>query len=332
MNTRLAGLGVIAASFLIGAASLTPLAAYASSLIELENGDGPGEGLNDSTLFEPEGGNPGITLGEARMRAVEFAASLWSSNLDSDVPIRVLVRFDPLGGTSSGALLGLGGSDSVFRDFAGAPRTGVWYPSALADALAGIDLDPTAPDVELVINVDVDGFALGTSRFYYGFDAHPSPGDVDLVQVVLHELSHGLGFNTVLDLSTGSKLFGFDDVFMLHLERHGATPPDLASMTDAERRAAFEAGSDLHWTGPSAVLVGSALTAGIDPSGHIQMYAPSPLEPGASVTHFSTALAPDNILEPFYLNTTVDFELVLGLFADLGWTTSAVCSDLPLGQ
>lgn len=309
-----------------------PLPAGASSTILLVNGDGPDEGLNDPTPFDPEGGNPALTLGNARARAVEFAAGLWSSNLSSEVPIRVLVSFNPMGGTDVAAILGIGGPESVFRDFAGTPLPGVWYPSALADSLAGFDLDPSAVDATLVINSDVDGTAMGSSRFYYGFDDAPPPGDIDLVKVALHELAHGFGFTTFLDLTTGGKLFGFDDAFMLHLEQHGASPADFPSMTDVERTVAFEAGPDLHWTGPSTVSAASGLLAGTDASGHVEMYGPSPLEPGASLSHFATTLDPDNVMEPSYVTTEVDFVLLVSLFEDLGWSTSSVCTDLPLGQ
>jgi len=300
----------------------------AASTFVLISVDGPGEGLNDPTPVSPSGGNPGITLGEARLRAVEFAAATWANLLGSDVPIRVEVRFDSMGGTESSASLGLGGAGSVFRDFAGAPRPSTWYPSAIADLLAGTDLDPSGPDVVLTFNSDTDGdVVLGTSHFYYGFDASPPTGDVDFVSIALHELAHGLGLQTFLDLDTGGKLLGFDDAYMLHLELHGATPPDFPSMSDAQRLQAFTAGALVHWTGPSADAAGVSLTAGVDPSGHLEMYAPDPPLPRSSLEHLDDTVAPDELMEPAYLGPSVRLELTRSLLEDVGWGAAGLCID-----
>lgn len=292
------------------------------------NLDGPGEGLNDPSSVSPSGGNPGTTLGEARLEAVELAAAVWAQVLTSDVPIRVGVRFDPLGGSETSGALGLGGTASVFRDFAGAPRPATWYPSALADRLAGVDLEPTDVDVTLTFNSDTDGDTfLGTSHFYYGFDAAPPEGDVDFVSVALHELAHGLGFITFVDLATGEKLLGYDDAFLLFLENHGASPPDFPSMTDAQRLAAYTAGTALHWRGASAVAAGTGLTGGVGAGGHLEMYSPDPTEALQSLVHLSAAIAPDELVEPFYTGPSTRLELTRALFDDLGWGGAGQCVD-----
>lgn len=291
------------------------------------NGDDPGEGLNDPTALVPAGGNPASTVGEARQRAVSYAAALLGASLESEVPIRVNVRFDSLGGDETSAALGTGGAVAAYRDFAGAPVAGTWYPSALADKLAGEDLGGAAmPDVDVVLNADVDGgVALGSSRFYYGFDARPEPGDIDLVAVAVHEMSHGLGMTTFIDRSTGSKLNGFDDAFMRFLEHAGASPADFPSMDDGQRLAAITGGDAVHWVGSAATALAGGLTSGVAADGHLQMYAPDPAS-GSSLDHFSTTLAPDHFLEPFYVTPEVELGLVLGVFEDLGWGVSPACT------
>ena len=311
---------------LVGAGPL-----FAGTTVLLVNLDDPGEGLNDPAAVAPVGGNTGTTLGEARKYAVEFAAAVWAEQLESPVPMRIGVSFDPLGGTSTAATLGLGSAGLLYRDFTGAPYPATWYVAALAEKHAGIELGGTEPDLEVVFNSDVDGdLVLGPSHFYYGFDAAPPGEDVDFVSVVLHEMAHGLGFKTFADTVTGAKLNGFDDPFLLHLEHHGAQPSDLASMSDSQRAVAFTAEPDLHWIGPSALAAAGALTAGVSPEGHVEMYAPGSLEVGNTGSHFATSLAPDELMEPFYSGESVTFDLVLGVLEDIGWGAAPVCEAATL--
>ena len=47
--------------------------------------DAPGEGFNDPTPAAPVGGNTGTTRGQQRLKAFEYAASIWSARLRSAV-------------------------------------------------------------------------------------------------------------------------------------------------------------------------------------------------------------------------------------------------------
>lgn len=229
-----------------------------AATVVLINQDAPGVGLNDRTPVTPVGGNPAATLGAARLAAMRFAASLWAQSLQSEVPIKIEVQFASLGGSNVETSLGQGGPAAVYRDFAGAPLAGTWYPSALANKLAGLDLSGgTSADIGLTFNSDVDqGKVLGGSTFYYGFDNHPATGQVSFLAVASHELGHGLGITSFVDETTGAKFFGYDDVLLRNLVVPGAVPPDLPSMTDGQRLAAFTSGS-LEWPTPTTPPVAS---------------------------------------------------------------------------
>src|SRR5881392_4250720 len=58
--------------------------------------DGPNVGLNDPIPATPIGGNTGATLGAQRKKALQFAADIWGSRLDSGVEVRVGAEFHPL--------------------------------------------------------------------------------------------------------------------------------------------------------------------------------------------------------------------------------------------
>ena len=148
--------------------SLVAAPGFAAAHLETVVLDSAGAGFNDASAWTPSGGNPATTLGEARLKALEFALSIWSETLESDVPIRVGVRFASMGGSGTDGAMGSGGAARWFKDFAGAPRANTWYPAALADKLAGSDLDPGAVDFNLVFNSDVDGpNVLGSHEFDY---------------------------------------------------------------------------------------------------------------------------------------------------------------------
>lgn len=319
MMRKPAVLALVLASCL-GWALASPRPAHAVATITVVNGDAPGEGFNDPTPFTPAGGNPATTLGEARLIAFQHAAFLWGSSLTSPVEIKIAAKMDPLPGDAVSAVLGQAGAATVHRNFLNAPVAGTWYPQALANSLAGADLDPGKPDINATFNSDVDGAILGGTDWYYGVDGNPG-GDIDFVSVVLHELGHGLGFQTFANLSTGARLNGFNDTYLLNLECHGGVPSGYAAGTDAQRVACNVGDPNLHWLG-AGTLAGAAalpLTGGF-PGGHVRMNAPNPLQPGSSVSHFSTAAFPNQLMEPSYTGANHSLGLALPLMEDIGWT------------
>jgi hypothetical protein len=257
-----------------------PLAQAAT--VTIVNGDGPGEGFNDTTPAAPVGGNTGVTIGQQRLNVFQFAGNTWAARLSSTVPIRVGASFDPLSCTSSSGVLGSAGPQAVFRDFAGAIEPDTWYAAALANALHGRDLDTADDDIGAQFNssLGTPGCLNGLS-WYYGLDGNPPLGGIDLATVVLHEMGHGLGFLTFVDVSSGAKLLGFDDTFMLNLEDH-VTAKLYPAMTNpsASRRAR---------TRESAL--GRPQRQGGQRSAHSRqggrprrMYAPNPQQGGSSVS------------------------------------------------
>lgn len=293
-----------------------------AAVVSIVNGDGPGEGLNDFTPTAPVGGNNGTTVGQQRLIVFQKAAEIWGNQIQSQVPILVRASFDPLFCTPFSAVLGQAGPVNVFRDFVGAPVANTYFPSALANAFAGVDLDPNQPDIDAFFssNLGQAGCLTGTS-WYYGLDGNEGANQIDLLDTILHEIAHGLGFLTFVNVNTGARLNNTDDHFMRFLEDH-STGRTFTLMTDAERAAASINTGNLHWIGSNVVARSTVLTAGRHPVGHVEMYAPNPTQPGSSVSHFSTSLAPDELMEPFATSSSIS-TLTVELFKDIGYTIVA---------
>ena len=302
----------------VAVASCLTLSSAFAATITVVNLDGPGEGFNDPTVAVPVGGNTGTTLGEQRLIAFQYAADIWGALLSSPVEIKIDANFDPLACDATGATLGGAGPTTVHRDFPGAPVADTWYPQALANSINGSDLDPDS-DVFATFNSVIGTSCAFPNTWYYGLDESPIGSQIDFATVVLHEIGHGIGFLTLVGLTGGGKFLGRDDTYMLNLEDH-STGLSYPEMTNGERTAANKDDGDLHWTASNVVAMGASLSAGRDAvSGHVEMYAPDPVEPGSSVSHFSTSLAPDEVMEPFYTDANHDPNLALDLMFDIGW-------------
>ena len=206
--------------------------------VTIVNGDAAGVGFNDATPATPIGGNPGTTLGAQRLDALQYAAAAWGAALDSTVPVVILARFSA-GPTCAGEPAAVAFTN-VHRNFTGAPFLNTHYLPALANKLAGTDLDPFSPDFELYVCVPASSFYLGLD------DNHGA--QIDLVTALLHQIAHGLGFWNLTAASSGAFLFGFPSVWD-HFILDNTTGELWIDMTEAERSASVRNFRHVVWTG-----------------------------------------------------------------------------------
>jgi len=297
-----------------------------AATFQIINADSAGEGFNDSTPAVPVGGNDGTTVGQQRLIAFQYAADLWGARVDTDVTIRVQASFDPLQCNSFGAVLGAAGPTTAHANFVGAPSASTWYAASLANAITNSDNNGGEVEIEAFFNSNLgQPNCLAGTFFYYGLDGNEGL-NIDFVTVLTHELGHGLGFLSFVNPNTGQEPSGLTDAYSAHLEDH-STGNLFPDMTDFQRATAAVDTDDLHWTGPAAVDAGDVLTAGRHTSGHIRMYAPNPVEPGSSVSHWDKSLSPNQIMEPSFTNALHNIDLELALFDDLGYPSIFPCGD-----
>jgi len=305
----------------------TKIITASATTIELVNQDSPGEGFNDSGApFANQTSNPGNTLGAQRLAVFRAAADFWEARLVSDVPIRISANMDPLFCGTNSATLGSAGPRGIFMNFANAPRSNTWYVQAVANSLAGRDLDPNNNDISARFNVAIDNNdnCLRGTNWWLGINSPAPRGTISLFETVLHEIGHGLGVVSFANTSNGQLVNNTIDAYsreLFDVQRNQF----WRDMTNAQRAASAINTGNLVWRGVNADNNSSHLSAGSRTSGYIRMYAPNPLRQGSSVSHWDTALTPNELMEPF-ATSEADFRSTLQLLKDVGWR---LASDLP---
>jgi hypothetical protein len=241
---------------------------------------------------------------EAR-EAVQYAIDIWARNFESKVPINVEASWET---NSDNRILGSARPGYYFNDFPGAPDPDLWYPSALANALAERDLDPRQKEIFLNVN--------SSPLWYTGIDGRPSPRSYDLVSVILHEVAHGLGF---LSNAEYDRFFGTGYMFQPTPFDAYVQLPDGRTFTDFCSRSADLGKAmlgPLFWSGE----LGIAANDGVKP----RLYTPTPYQEGSSITHLDETLFANSLnnaamtpnLEPGEVFRTPG-PIALGMIADM---------------
>jgi len=201
---------------------------------------------------------------------VQAALDTWATNFKSSVDITMTATW---GRSANNDVLGSARPGSYFAGFTGAPDSTLWYPSALANALAGKDLDRDNAEIIIQVNSSANWNQRG--------DDKPRSNEYDLQSVILHEVAHGLGF---LSADVYDKFFGYGSIDQ-------PTPFDAYIQTPDGRRLAdmptpsLELGktltAPLYWIGENGKRVNGGEK--------IKMYTPAIYEPGSSVSHLDEA-------------------------------------------
>ena len=302
-----------------------------STNIQIINQDSAGEGLNsNASPFSGQTNNSGSTLGAQRVAVFQAAADYWEKLILSPVTIRVGVNMDPQFCTSNRAVLGSAGPNSVFRGFTNNPLSNTWYVEAVANSLAGSDLDNTSNDIGATFNSDIDNnnSCLSGVNWWLGINAPAPAGTISLFDTVLHEIGHGIGVISLVS-SSGVKFLSRNDAYMYQLYDE-STSTYWRDMNDVQRAASAINTNNLVWRGTNAGNNSNHLTAG-KTNNHIRMYAPNPYQFGSSVSHWDTSLTPDELMEPFATVTSNDLATIQ-LLKDIGWVISEGPGELAFAK
>jgi len=301
--------------------------AYGEATFIINNTDPPGVGFNDPEQRNPIGGNDGLTLGQQRLNVMQKAASLWGRLLESTIEINVDASFPRLFCDANSGRLGGARAGLIVANFNGAPLPNTWYPVALANALSAQDVGQGAPDIVAQFNNQLEGepSCLGGIRWYYGYD-HNTGTQIDFLNVVMHELAHGLGFASFTDAETGqfpgTGIMVFPSIYDLYVKDLTQDQTWAEMTSDAQRRDSAINTGNLVWDGPRVNEKVASLIEGTGPNGSVLLYAPNPVQPGSSISHWDISLSPNVLMEPFItrdLKAADGVDFTTCLLADIGW-------------
>jgi hypothetical protein len=209
---------------------------------------------------------------EQAKAAFNAATAILGRHFVSSVPVVVEANWVRL----SSGVLGGARPTRFYANFAGAPARDLWYTGALANSMAGADLDSTSSDIKANFSSAVP-WSYDTNGVSYR-------GYFDMVTVVLHELVHGLGFlsNTAMS-STGLGTINQPTPF----DAYARTPQEdrLVDLTSGSTELTTALTNPLQWVGPQAIAA----------NGQVRpvMYSPSTYENGSSTSHLDERTYPN---------------------------------------
>ena len=258
----------------------------------------------------------------AAQKSFQAAVDIWANIISSSVPIRITATWRAIdSGTGGGTILGQASPGDFSRNFPGQLRANTWYPMALAEKLAGQELNSVNdPDITAEFN--------SAAPWYLGVAA-PGNNQFDFTSVVLHELCHGLGFTSSLRVSGNNGSWGF------------GTGTPFAFDPFFENGSSQQLISTANFANPSVKLKDqltsdniffNSLTGIASNKGEkIRMYAPITYEQGSSISHVNDATYPSGNANSLMTAGASLREvirdpgpLVKGMFADMGWKATSL--------
>ncbi|MFN3487749.1 MAG: T9SS type A sorting domain-containing protein [Emticicia sp.] len=245
----------------------------------------------------------------------EQAVVIWEKYLISSQKIRVKATWSK---TMSNTVLAETGATRIYRSSASIPNlpyANVWYPTPLAEALSGKELNSGDFDMTVTLNANIN--------WYYGTDAKAQSGRYDMITVMLHEIAHGLGFSSSMSIinsdtqgqygqSGSAYIF---DTFMQDSRKVKLTNTGVYGNPSTDLKASLS--SNALYFGLKNPSFANKLP---------RLYAPLLFKSGSSFSHFDestyTVGTPNSLMSPSVRAAEVNHnpgELLLNCLNEMGW-------------
>lgn len=246
-------------------------------------------------------------------KAFQYAVDIWENLIYSPVPIRVKAVWKSL----DKEVLGSCGPAEFYKNFNSTQIWNCYYPVALAEKMLGEEIN-LVTDYELVASFSKD------FNWYFGTDGHTPSNQYDFVSVVLHELTHGLGFCGFFYAEGGRGGYGSDgssaafDQFVKNKNGERLVNPELFANPSILLYQNLTSG----WLDFNTRLAGSKLP---------RLYAPSVWNKGSSVYHLDNASYPagdaNSLMTPFTSSGEAIFDPgpnTLAIMYEMGWKSISI--------
>lgn len=221
-------------------------------------------------------------------QAFQYAVDIWKNLIYSPVPIRVKAIWSSL----EKGVLGRCGPSSFYKNFNATQQWDTYYPIALVEKMTGEQVN--SPDqYELTAEFNKD-FA----NWYLGTDGNTPDRQYDLVSVVLHELTHGLGFTGLLNSSQGRGSYGYGSDALPSVFDHHIINKDQEYLVNKtlfpNPSVTLNLGLTSGWLEFHTQLAENSLP---------RLYAPATFDEGSSLYHLDDAIYPagnaNSLMTPF---------------------------------
>lgn len=240
--------------------------------------------------------------------AFQTAVDIWATLITSPVTIRINATWEAL----DDGVLGSAIWNTAFRNFEGAKENNTWYPVALAEKMAGVDLNDTEdPDIRASFN--------RRANWYLGIDGNPAGDEFDLVSVVMHEIGHGLGFVDAYNYTEGVGSYGIQGFpFIFDLGVQSASGNNLSELESPSETLGRALTTD-------SVFFNST-TATARNGSRPRLFAPATWSNGSSIAHLNEKTYPagneNSLMSPQIGQNEVMHDpgpITLDMFGDMGW-------------
>jgi Secretion system C-terminal sorting domain len=247
--------------------------------------------------------------------AFQAAVEVWQRVLVSRETIKIKASWEAISSTT----LATSSANKVYRNFSSSAVQNVWYPAALAEAVAGKNIN--GEDHEITINVNKNiswSFLTDGTRQSFKYD---------LMTVVLHEIAHGLGFTSTMKISSTNGLQaewginGFPIIYDLFLQNQAGVVLTNTSVVG-------NPSADL-----KGLLTSNALFFKISNTAfreeNPKLYAPSTYEEGGSISHLDESRFPKGtanaMMSPQIGAAEVNHfpgNVILAILNQIGWAVN----------
>ena len=277
------------------------------------NAEKKSEIIVEYSLFPPEA-----------IDAFDYAVNIWEHIIESDIPIYIEANWRPQGQNT----LGSAGPTAYYTNFKNIPHENRYYPVAIVEKITKTEITgPQSPDITATFNEDID--------WYFKTDGETPELMYDFVTVVLHEITHGLGFTGFFFMDGNDGIYGYNnfgdaaafDLLVVNSSEEQLVDTLVYELYSSDLGDALKSNS-LYAMSPSAM----AANSGNKP----RLYTPSSFDDGSSIYHLNDLTYPSGTENALMTHAIGAGEanhnpgpITSGIMSDIGWNHMYLNVDKP---